>query len=410
MSIESELARIQQAKSDIIQSIINKGVDVPEGVKVEDLTELIAQIEVGPGPSPSYDYVLLQNFIDGHSIGEPVDYNDDFPNWHDHWVDTVLYDDSDHADYTWCDNYDDMQRSDYKLNLLSTLVGDKTIDTRTPVDFSNYNISTGTPYAIFNGAHEDEWPEGSCAQSLNFDLSNTTFNPLNTTIEMWTFCREPSEYSYSIPDDEAPLFSIGSDCYKENGDWTESFQLMVKYDDDSTKSGITVCIGYDGLDGNQVTAELFGVYDINDKFIDSDTWFTKWVKNWHHIALGLDGTNIYLHIDGKLVGQRALSDEITYTYHYWDDQGQQTTTYEGTIANLISQIPKWIQIGGNTRQHKSLDAGYAQLAVSDACKWTTDFQVPTTAYQGRRINQPIFIEGSSCDGPFPYPDIGKHYK
>ena len=380
MSIESELARIQQAKSDIIQSIINKGVDVPEGVKVEDLTELIAQIEVGPGPSPSYDYVLLQNFIDGHSIGEPVDYNDDFPNWHDHWVDTVLYDDSDHADYTWCDNYDDMQRSDYKLNLLSTLVGDKTIDTRTPVDFSNYNISTGTPYAIFNGAHEDEWPEGSCAQSLNFDLSNTTFNPLNTTIEMWTFCREPSEYSYSIPDDEAPLFSIGSDCYKENGDWTESFQLMVKYDDDSTKSGITVCIGYDGLDGNQVTAELFGVYDINDKFIDSDTWFTKWVKNWHHIALGLDGTNIYLHIDGKLVGQRALSDEITYTYHYWDDQGQQTTTYEGTIANLISQIPKWIQIGGNTRQHKSLDAGYAQLAVSDACKWTTDFQVPTTAY------------------------------
>ena len=146
MSIESELARIQQAKSDIIQSIINKGVDVPEGVKVEDLTELIAQIEVGPGPSPSYDYVLLQNFIDGHSIGEPVDYNDDFPNWHDHWVDTVLYDDSDHADYTWCDNYDDMQRSDYKLNLLSTLVGDKTIDTRTPVDFSNYNISTCTPY------------------------------------------------------------------------------------------------------------------------------------------------------------------------------------------------------------------------------------------------------------------------
>ena len=44
MSIASELQRIVEAKTAIIQAITDKGVDVPEGVKVEDLAALIAEI------------------------------------------------------------------------------------------------------------------------------------------------------------------------------------------------------------------------------------------------------------------------------------------------------------------------------------------------------------------------------
>ena len=44
MSIESELARIQKAKADMIASIIAKGVDVPENVEIGDLADLILEI------------------------------------------------------------------------------------------------------------------------------------------------------------------------------------------------------------------------------------------------------------------------------------------------------------------------------------------------------------------------------
>lgn len=43
-SIADSLARIKIAKTDIIQAIIAKGVDVPEGTKIDGLATLIAQI------------------------------------------------------------------------------------------------------------------------------------------------------------------------------------------------------------------------------------------------------------------------------------------------------------------------------------------------------------------------------
>ena len=47
MSIENELQRIINAKQSIIQAIIEKGVTVPEEVKLEDLANLIGNIETG---------------------------------------------------------------------------------------------------------------------------------------------------------------------------------------------------------------------------------------------------------------------------------------------------------------------------------------------------------------------------
>lgn len=48
MSYQEELARLQGAKASMRQSIINKGVNVPESAKIEDYPGYIAQI----GPSP----------------------------------------------------------------------------------------------------------------------------------------------------------------------------------------------------------------------------------------------------------------------------------------------------------------------------------------------------------------------
>jgi hypothetical protein len=362
MSIASELQRIIAAKTAIIQSIINKGVEVPEEAKIEDLADLIGQI--GPGPTPTVNYVLLQNMIPEHSIGEPFDYADIYgSSWHDHWVDTVLYDDDEHEDYEKWDNYYDILKVAYKQNLLSTTVGAKTIDTRKPVDFSKYNITEGTPYGIFNGDYD------YLNATLSFDLTETTFNPLNTTIETWAFCRSGIDVYES-------LMSIGASKERSSGSWIDGFQLNVVADNVDT--GLTVAISHDGLAGDYM--DLFGVYEINGNFLNSGKTFSDWVLDWHHYALGVDSNYIYFHIDGVLVGQKSLSDTIVFEYRTWNGSGWDSHTYEGTLEGFITMIHKWVEIGGANWNQASIDAGYAQLAVSDTCKWTSDFEVPTEAY------------------------------
>ena len=48
MSYQTELQRLMEAKASMRQSIINKGVEVPEDVMIEDLPEYIAQITTKP--------------------------------------------------------------------------------------------------------------------------------------------------------------------------------------------------------------------------------------------------------------------------------------------------------------------------------------------------------------------------
>lgn len=47
MSIQSEIARIESAKAEIIAAIERKGVDVPGGVKIENLPQYIDAIVCG---------------------------------------------------------------------------------------------------------------------------------------------------------------------------------------------------------------------------------------------------------------------------------------------------------------------------------------------------------------------------
>lgn len=47
MSYQTELDRLVAAKESMRQSIINKGVNVPEDAKIEDYPEYILQIQGG---------------------------------------------------------------------------------------------------------------------------------------------------------------------------------------------------------------------------------------------------------------------------------------------------------------------------------------------------------------------------
>ena len=47
MSIQSEITRLETAKSDIATAITNKGVTVPSGTKLDGMAALIGSIESG---------------------------------------------------------------------------------------------------------------------------------------------------------------------------------------------------------------------------------------------------------------------------------------------------------------------------------------------------------------------------
>ena len=49
MSIQSEITRLETAKSDIATAITNKGVTVPSGTKLDGMAALIGSIESGGG-------------------------------------------------------------------------------------------------------------------------------------------------------------------------------------------------------------------------------------------------------------------------------------------------------------------------------------------------------------------------
>lgn len=70
MSVQDELQRLVEAKASMRQSIINKGVEVPEDVMIEDLPEYVAQIETGGDYDPENPTLEgLKNALDAGDYG-----------------------------------------------------------------------------------------------------------------------------------------------------------------------------------------------------------------------------------------------------------------------------------------------------------------------------------------------------
>ena len=61
MSIASEIARLQQAKSDLATSIANKGVTVPAATTIDGYAALVDQIQTGGGT----DHPIVIEYLEG---------------------------------------------------------------------------------------------------------------------------------------------------------------------------------------------------------------------------------------------------------------------------------------------------------------------------------------------------------
>ena len=68
MSVQSEITRIEQAKSDIISAIEAKGVDVPSNASIDDLAALVSEISQGGMPQKSINYYYPSGGSENYSF------------------------------------------------------------------------------------------------------------------------------------------------------------------------------------------------------------------------------------------------------------------------------------------------------------------------------------------------------
>lgn len=97
MSVQSEITRLETAKSDIATAITNKGVTVPSGTKLDGMAALIGSIESGGGGSGG------GSSQGGFSVTFPAAGSNNYSNWSSFSVAYILKADGtilDITDYT----------------------------------------------------------------------------------------------------------------------------------------------------------------------------------------------------------------------------------------------------------------------------------------------------------------------
>jgi hypothetical protein len=307
---------------------------------------------------PTYEYLLLQNFVTGHEIGSP-DLNNGLS-----WAKTIQSD-------SW---YDDnwMGYETYGGNLLSSTVGDVAIDTSSPLDFSKYEISNGTPFGVISCNGDDT------STRVAFSIQNLEAFPI--TIETFA-CGRPRYEGNDYVDISGvvPVFTIGkyastnpftpkpnlSFCvYPDGGYAGEDSVIFVKAD---------IGLAYDESTDGQ---ELIGIPYWNPHVSNS---MHKWLAQWHHYALTIDNDNMYMFVDGSLKGTISLSTQLNFSY---TDSSFARVQYNKTLREFLSEIDMSLVYAKNASNSEgySFDARFAQFAVCQECKWTSDFTVPTEAY------------------------------
>jgi hypothetical protein len=277
-------------------------------------------------PSPSYNYVLLNNFISPMpETRKPYESQGD-----------SRFDD-------FCNTVPSVWDSCYQTNdLVSSIPGEQMLDDTLPVDFSSKNIPAGTPFGIVT---EESCPlyEGPSYAIAASSVSN------GCTIELWY----KSNYSWN-DQDNVWLVKIGhtngtSDAYPNllltmnltNG------SSYGGYDEQSPEYDVTLRLS---TESNQSGTPY------------TETISTNWADGiWHHYALTYDASTNFVHffLDGHKV--KSITDAVNDIRELFT-----TVSYMG-FARITgdSIIPK---------------GRFAQIAVCDQCKWTDDFTVPTVAY------------------------------
>ena len=289
-------------------------------------------------PSEGVEYVLLQNFISGHSIGSAE---------HGQWVTTVPND------------WNDLFQRDSHLSMFDdTTAGATLVDNRSPIDCSKYGISSGTPVATVTGDYG--W-HTDLAFSFGSGNISTPF-----TVETFFTCREPYEFNHNF------IFYIGAAKYRPENHNELHLALKISSGlnpDDPNDTHIGLYLTDEFTDDHKLLG--FEPDGINPGTTDDGRpFFTTWISSWHHFAITADTTNLYVFVDGKLYATLALSTTIT-------NENDVTKT----LGEWIGLMPSKILITSfESGEGSGLCGLWAQLAVCKACKWTTDFTVPTEAY------------------------------
>jgi hypothetical protein len=286
--------------------------------------------------------VVLQNFVAGHSIGTPS-------------VGELVTTVPDDWESLWQDA-DNLSMFDNKTPEAAL------IDNRSPIDFSKYGINTGTPVATISCDNEGGW----IFAGFNIDNGNLSY-PL--TVETFFTCREPYHMNSNF------IAIIGNDRHFVQNDNDLFIGLCLStgtYDDDK------YCRVY--LTNNDMVYHKLANFNPDEvgEPIDNEghipegkIGMTTWLNSWHHFAITIDTSNLYVFVDGKCYATIPLSN--TYA-----NEGGTTKTLGEWIALMPSKV--CITSAENSGAGYSMAGLWAQFAVCKACKWTTDFTVPTEAY------------------------------
>ena len=82
MSVQTEITRIENAKTALATAIEGKGVTVPEGTKLDGLAALVESIEAGGGdyvigsvtPASDYDKLVIGTIKDTATLNYPLEF------------------------------------------------------------------------------------------------------------------------------------------------------------------------------------------------------------------------------------------------------------------------------------------------------------------------------------------------
>ena len=98
------------------------------------------------------------------------------------------------------------------------------------------------------------------------------------------------------------------------------------------------------------------------------------------MAATIDNNNLYLFLDGKLKGTTALNTQCDFDVQKWNGSSSVIEHRSGTLKQMLDSMDSAAFIKGSNLNQNSFDGAYAQLAVCNQCKWTSDFTSPTEAY------------------------------
>ena len=291
----------------------------------------------GGEDEPFVEYLLLENFLDSR-VGPSPDPSTSYPSA---WTTTVPQmaptpSDPSVSDWEigyWPEEYD-------HTNLLSSTAGDRFVDTRTPVDFSDIGVEGGTPFALKSslGDYEGGFKYGP--------FSTLKAGTDGFTMECW----------YANPTVEFTIYGPNALMYLQSKSGNDVMQFTV----------------HPNLNGKMRVQLIDGSWNETIPDIEVDVSNSPDDGSWHHYAVTCDGSKLYVFFDGTKVGDITL----TAAQKAWLDG----LVMLRVASNNMNDVPDY--------------GRFAQVALTSECKWTADFTPSDKAYSGTRP-MPELVGGGS---------------